>query len=845
MALYKKISIFLVAFSLLYPAFAQEQPEQKPYRSRQIGDKAFNDGYYSLAIKFYSQYKTEAAGDPVSLKDAYLCLFSAYVRDKDVKNARKDFGEFCAKFAEDLLTNPESQQRADYWNANIMILEGDFDKAIVLFNQILKVAPDISDIYCESLSGLGMAYINLLGWDEAEKAYLKLESAGKGTKWEDYARRQRILVAIYKGEIDKARSMLSISDPKNINDILLSVFLLTKDGKAAEAEEIYKKARSLAPQSGDSLWFNASINLANAFIEKKDFQSALIYQKDAEFFADSDFDREKILIQIINSQALSGNYDAALESYGKFLKNFPNSPNTGIIRLQMARVYYATKKTQDAINIYKEVMENPKNDMSMRMTAAKEAGLLFVSEKLFNEAREKFNFIIGNAVDSNAKYEAKIQLTDIFFLEKKYAEAASEFAKIAEEDKSFRETALLRQVNCFFSMKDYQKSIRLGESFMKEFPQGENFQNARFLYGMILLRLGKNDDALSAFADFAKTFPNHPDAPRAIFEIGNIYFENGNYKEADENYSKVFETYPKSELAPNALYKRLYSHFLSRDEASAEKDLSVLVKYYPESAFTVKGLFWQSDFYRDGGKNDKAEAVLQEILTKFSSVPSIAAEAVYECAYISHKTGKSDRAVKYLDELSEKYPNESIVSEGFMMRGDICTETGEYEKAIPFYAKAAERRPGSNLETACWGRLGDCYFSIAWKTSDGTNIMNAIEYFKKIVNKKKEPLNLMEQAIYKLAKCEEAIGDKGGALARYREIIYGYQVDADKGETRDPLWVVKSAQGASRLYLEKGTPEAAEAAVSIYRKLIELNIEPKDDFNKAISEIREKFKLKE
>jgi tetratricopeptide (TPR) repeat protein len=842
---FKKFIIFSMAFSLLWPLFAQEQPEQKAYRSRQIGDKAFNDGYYSLAVKFYAQYKTEAADDPGALKDAYLCLFSAYVRDKDAKDARKDFKEFCAKFAGDISTNPELRQQTDYWNANIMILEGDFDRAIMLFNQILKTAPDISDIYCESLSGLGMAYISLLSWDEAEKAYVKLESAGKGTKWADYARKQRILIAIYKGEIDKARAMLSINNSNNITDVLLSVFLLTKDGKLAEAEEMYKKARNQAPQRGDSLWFNASINLANALIEKKDFLSALTYQKDAEFFADSDYDREKILIQIINSQALSGNYDAALESYRKFLKNFPNSPNAGIVRLQIARIYQATKKIQDALDIYREIMENPKNEISMRMTAAKEAGLLFISEKRFDDARDKFNFIVDNAVDSNARYEAKMQLADIFFLEKEYAAAAAEFAKIAEAEKSFREMALLKQINCYYSMKDYQKSMHLVEAFMKEFPKGENFQNASFLYGMILLNLRKNDNALSAFADFAKKFPNHPDAPRALFETGNICFDRGNYTEADNNYSKVFLTYPKSELAPNALYKRLYSHFLSGDEASAEKDLAVLVKYYPESTFTVKGLFWQSDFYRDNGKNDKAESVLQDIITKFSSVPSTAAEALYECAYISYKTGKNDKAVKYLDELSEKYPNESIVSEGFMLRGDIYTEDNEYEKAIPFYTKAAERRPGSNLETACWGRIGDCYFSIAWKTSDGTNIMSAMEYFKKILNKKDVPLNLREQAIYKLAKCDETIGDKGGALASYREIIYGYQVDAEKGEIRDPVWVVKSARGASRLYLDKGTPEAAEAAVSIYRKLIELNIEPKDDFNKAIQEIRDKFKMKE
>ena len=37
----------------------------------------------------------------------------------------------------------------------------------------------------------------------------------------------------------------------------------------------------------------------------------------------------------------------------------------------------------------------------------------------------------------------------------------------------------------------------------------------------------------------------------------------------------------------------------------------------------------------------------------------------------------------------------------------------------------------------------------------------------------------------------------------------------------------------------------AEAAISIYRKLVALNIEPKEDYNKMISEIRGKYKLKE
>lgn len=837
------IRIILLSAVFAFSVSAQDA-NGKYYRSRQIGDKAFNDGYYSLAAKFYNQYKNEALEDPVALKDAYFCLFAAYVRSRDAKSARQDFEEFNAKFANEMATSKDFSQKADYWNANILILEGEPDRAIEAFSQILKNAPDISDIYAESLSGIAAVWVGKLNWDEADKAYVKLETVGKGTKWADYARKQRILVAIYKGDMEKARSMLNVVEPKNATDSLLTVFLLVKDGKISEAEDLYKKTRIQA-QGADSLWFITSFAIANAHLERKELKSALVYQKDAEFFAENEADKEKILLQIINSQALSGNYEAALESCQKFMRNFPDSENLSKVRLQMARICFPLKKQQDAVNIYKEMLASPKIDIATKLSAAKEAGQVFISEKLYNEAREKFNYVVDNATDANRKYEARIQLADIMCLEKKFAEAAAEFERISEENPASRETALLRQANAVFSMKDYQRSFVLLGSYMKEFNKGHNYQNAYFLYGMTLEKLRKFEDALEVFADFAKRFPNHEEAPRAFFEMGNIGFDSGNYKAAEENYTKIVETYPKDEMAPNALYKRLYSHFLAGDEASAAKDLEALRKNYSDSLFTVEGMFWQADFLRDGGKFDKAEAVLQEIAAKYASVPSVAAEAVYECAYISSKAGKNDKAVKYLDELSEKFPNESIVSEGFMLRGDILSDSNEFEKAIPFYTKAIERRPGSNLETACLGRLGDCYFSIAWKTTDNSNTMTASEYFKKILAKNNIPLNFRDQAIFKLAKCDEMIGDKGSALARYREIIYGYQADTDKGEIRDPVWLVKAAQAAARIYLEKETPEAAEAAVSIYKKLVALNIEPKEDYNKMIREIRGKYKLKE
>ncbi len=380
-----RFSALAAAILLCASVFAQDAGNY--YRSRQIGDKAFGDGYYSLAVKFYTQYRNEAADDPSALKDAYFCLFSAYARSRDAKSARSEFNQFTVKFAGDIVTDKNFAYKAEYWNASILVIEGETDRAIEAFNQILKNAPDISDVYAESLSALGAVWAGKLNWDEADKAYAKLESIGKDTKWADYARKQRITVAIYRGDFEKAKAMLDAGDAKSVTNILLSAFLLVKDGKLAEAENIYRKIKAQA-KGPDSLWFAVSSAIADAYSGRNELKASIPYLKDAEYFAENDTDRQRITLQLINAQALPKSYDEAIDSCQKFIRNFPDSPNLSKVKLQMARMCFPLKKQQMAVSIYKDMLSDPKIDSATKLAAAKEAGQVFISEKLYNEATD-------------------------------------------------------------------------------------------------------------------------------------------------------------------------------------------------------------------------------------------------------------------------------------------------------------------------------------------------------------------------------------------------------------------------------------------------------------------------
>ena len=135
---------------------------------------------------------------------------------------------------------------------------------------------------------------------------------------------------------------------------------------------------------------------------------------------------------------------------------------------------------------------------------------------------------------------------------------------------------------------------------------------------------------------------------------------------------------------------------------------------------------------------------------------------------------------------------------------------------------------------------------MGWKSPDGANYLEAMKFYSKVTAKKDAPDSYLDQATYKLGRCEELLGDKGKAVLRYREVIYRYDLNKEMGRitAASSPWFAKSAIAAGKIYMEKDTPEAGDAAIAIYKTLIKANVQPIADFKRKIREIRDKFKLK-
>ena len=853
MAGFRKILIFSsVAIStVLMPAvFSQSDEDSKLPRERLLGDQAFKEKVYDLAIKFYKDYKEKSAGDTDALLDASKCLIATYVHSGNARLARKEFNYLTTKFAERIAGRPELRKELTYWDGNILLEAGNPRKAAEVFQELMKtLSQDKSELHFKVLYALGTAYARSLQWDKAEKTFALLAFAGKKTKWYPIAVRKKILAVIMMKDYQQAGILINQNSKSGKTDVkLIRALLLLKEGYLNKAMNYYREIRKSASGS-DPLWYMLASSLADACQEKKEYKNALFVLNDAILFAGSEFERQKTLVRIINAAVSDKNLKAATSTAERFLKSYPDSFLSNEIRLKLAGLYADSnnpdKKPEDALQVLTTMINDKTAQMDMKIKSAREAAHIYISLKRYAAARDMFQYMVEHASTEQEKGEGAYWTAQLEYMQEQYPQAAKSFAAVAASYPTWREKALFKEIKSLMNTTDYKTTLQRIELFMKEYPEGKYASNAVFLYALTLKNAGQKKKAIPEFAKFAEKFPVHSYAPRALFEEGVLEMQAGRYRDAVLAFTQLYKKYPDNPLVPNALYRRIYGLFWDGLNKEAIADVTLLMEKYPDSEYTVYAQFRLAEYYRQNSELEKAVKTLNVIADKYSiSNPSAAARAYYEIADIYFQQDNSKKAFDALDELSAKFQKEPVARNGLFLRGEIYTQNNEYEKAIPFYIKAAEAAPGTLLAASALGRAGDCYLSLG---KNGTNYMKAIELYKKVLAFQNLPAYYRDQALYKIGQAESEMGDKGRALSRFHEVMICYNIDNKLGKAtaRSSVWFAKSALKAIHIYLAKDNPEAAEAAIAIYRTLIKAGVEPVDDFKKNIETIQNKYKLKE
>ena len=839
------VAFAFLAFALAFPAFAQSGLSEDALKFRALGDKAFKDGIYNLASEFYERYRKEAGGDSSADLDAGKRLVATYVRSGNAKRAKAELDALFAKHAAAIAADPKVENELEFWRGCVSMAGGDLKLALATFSKLLKKLPQDSDIYFHTLDAAAAARALLGKWDEAEKTCALLEFAGRNTHWREKAAIRKIIAVIMMGSHQQARQLIAGLKGAGPTAKLLECLICLREGNSTKALEIYNKARKDA-RTADPLWFTIAYSLAEVIAKEGHPKTALSIFDDAVLFADNERDRQRALVSIINTAVASGNTALAVKTAARFLKNYPDAFASNGIRYRLAKLQAKRENPDDALKELQVIIADQTADIDIKIKAARESGRILLDLKRFKDASGMFAYMRQNAPDAKTRGEGAFGMAMALYSDAKYKEATAMFAKTADEFPEWRERARFKQMQSLMNMGDYPGALKTATKFLKEFPKSSLAGDVQFLRALAMKNSNDLSGAEKEFAKFADEYPKNKYAARALFEGGGLAMDRGAYADAIEDFTKLVDRYPDHLLVPNVVYRRSFALFWEKRNAEAIADVHFLAAKYPNSIYTTHAKFRLTDYYLEHGAPDRAVATLRSIADSGKKKNKAAALAIYKIADIYFQNSQPGKAMEALDELSEKYPESKLVADGTFLRGEIHTAKDEYEKAIPFFKKAAAERPNSMLETAAWGRVGDCYLALGWKAPDGSNYSEAIKYYNKILEKKNAPESYIDQALYKIGRCEELFGDKGKAILKYRSVIYRRDLNREMGgitATSSP-WFAKAAIAAARIYDNKNTPEAGEAAIAIYNTLIKAGVSPADEFKRKIQEIRKRFKLK-
>ncbi len=865
-------------------------------RLKKIGELAVDEGKTLIAIKYFTEYRNEAekAGNVSAATDASIKLVETFCRDSSTLPARSEYDRLVKKYPGFLKENPLFADRLEYFNCWILILEKKNGDAVVALNNLLKKADANNVFHYEILDKLALAAVKEGDWKQAEKYYAVLASpsATAFSQFAENAKTSRNLCIYMIGD-EKVLNEIAVQNadgslPQSAR--LVKLLLLIKAKKLKEAMVFFDEQKAVVPGEDRHLWYFAVMEFANSLRKAGMNEDAAKMLENAKILSSSlgKSESEDSCLALIDLYSTFGNKDNLLAACEYFRRNFPNSSRIFDVTMMLAGIYSDKIDVKNMQENYLWVIKHPSVPVALKTAAILESAEKLLKCQDYNASRELLKTYLAElSENTELRAGAELLLAQALFLEGKLDDAAKYFEIISGKYPRFpqiRKRALYFLVKTLFKKGNYANVVKMTEEVIVEFKDKDEMNRDMMLYlADSKYEMGEKSKSISIYRDFAAAYPEDPGAPEALVKAASVCIEEKDLAGAEKLLQEVIHTYSKSDFHPVGLYNMIFVQILKNDDVGIGKVLDSVLENMKGNQLFYPSVFAVIDYYRDLGKYDKAISLIIRVLEIYTAslVPATdpkskpeeklrvsekknpmenpevknvnekesrplserewIAKLLYEKAFIEFKQKKLDDALKTIDTIFAEFPEGQVAVEAYFLQGDIFSEKNEFDKAVFAYNEVGRLRPESAFGDAALARSAECLFTT--RTKEG-NLEKATEINARLLKKKNISGELKEHLNYNLGRCLEESGNIDDALDRYTEIIYSYKIDSEQHKVRDPLWLVRAARAAAKIYREKGNPDAYGAAAAIFDHLVELEIEPVDEFKKEKKKYMEKLKLK-
>ncbi len=440
--------------------------------------------------------------------------------------------------------------------ANLNLLRNNYDKAIGVYQEIISKATSDSDLRAIAQYSIGMSYEKLQRLDEAIAAY------------------QRLVQEYPPVQGDSLLPNFTIMQ----TPIYISR-LYRQQGKDAMADQQLEQARRYYQQV-TARWPNSPIAVA---------------AQD----------------QLAASYGEQGQWSLAAEVMNDLIANYASQFELIDIIYRLAKVYeHQLNQAPRALEIYQEISNRyPRSRELGKVNVA--IGSIYLSQKRYDLAREKFKYVLNNYSDDEAScLQAQMSIAKAYELENNWHKAVNEYQWVVE---NFPNTLPALDIPMYIaryyeSQQEhelariaYDKAIKQYTTTVEQYPNSMVAVVAAQNMADIFVKQAQWPQAVETLQRLLTMDLPMPDRVKAYLTLENIYEEKLNdQQKALEIYAELLQKYPQLPFAASLEMKsqELQRRLASYQQSNQPPALCDIIAAEVISSSAVR-LQWQQNYDQD------------------------------------------------------------------------------------------------------------------------------------------------------------------------------------------------------------------------------------------------------
>jgi len=815
--LIKILICFVILFSFSGISFAQDESDQ--VQDLYLAKKAFEDGFYEIALKHFQDYLKVDTQDQ---EEVQIFISRCYLKLGNFTKALRGLEEILKQSIKE-----EAFREATYWTAQTYFEAKDYKSALEFFQKIIDEHPD-SVYLAKSYYYRASCHYQLSQFDQALELYRKFNK-----KFPKDVLRERSLFHM-------AQCLYNMKDYSNARDEFKAFikhfsesnyvawafyylaeieYILTDFNKAVQycqrAQEAQPKSRIAALARYSCGW--AYLKLGDHSKALNEFEAL---SQDAEFAKALE---DSIAFARGRTQVELKNYKQAIGMYDEIISGFPHSSWFDDAYFWKGQALYELGNYTQAAELYKEAIEkfslsetkeqeqkqkeavHEREDLSLNLidNLRYNLGWTYARMKKYPQAIEQFNQVLADSEERFLKSGVLVRIGDIYFEQEKIQEAIANYDTVLRDypDSYYADYAQYQLGLCLFKEEDFTGAILAFNTLIANFPQSNLLDKARYQIGLIYFRQGQFLAARESLQELIKVSPKSSLKAQAIFLRACAYYNEKQYLEAQEAFGDVLGlSSAEAQLRMKAQYQQILCLYqMGRQEKTAAGFEKFLTKY-PDSTLTSEVFFWLGQLYYRQQKYPLAHENFIQLLKRFPQ-SELTDEGIFWQAKVYSAEGKSTLALDKLQRLKDVYPNSDVRAEALLLQASILEELNRIDEADKLYKLLLIEFEGSGISHLTHQKRAQIM-------QGKEEFAQAIEEYAKALGS--ESANFNAQIQFSIAECWQQQGNLSQALDNYLKVTYLYP-DAI-------VWARKAQFECAQIIEEQGE---LNRAINIYKKLAE------------------------